>query len=245
MNLTNTKGIGTDRLKVLIHGPSGCGKTFLASTTGDHSKTLIISAEAGLLSLSGFGIDVVEVDGYDSVREVFAWVRAGCPVSSDEDTERHVGMPYEWIILDSISEIAEQVLHGLKRELSDGRKAYGEMGERMIALMKAFRDLDSVHVVMTAKQERVQDDGGMILYGPAFPGKMVTQNVSYLFDEVFALRTDRDEHGEVFRSLQCHRDASYDCKDRSGRLDVHEPANLHDIWKKIATDPKEEEDASN
>lgn len=245
MNLTNTKGIGTDRLKVLIHGPSGSGKTFLASTAGDHRKTLIISAEAGLLSLSGFDIDVVEVSDYDSVREVFQWVRAGCPVSSDEDSEFPTGMPYEWIILDSISEIAEQVLHGLKRELSDGRKAYGEMGERMIALMKAFRDLDSVHVVMTAKQERVQDDSGMILYSPSFPGKMVTQNVSYLFDEVFALKTDIEDDGTVYRSFQCHRDARYDCKDRSGRLDMYEEANLNHIWTKIAAGPQENEDASN
>lgn len=239
MNLTNTKGIGTNRLKVLIHGPSGAGKTFLASTTGNHRKTLIISAEAGLLSLSGFDIDVVEVDGYDSLRSAFSWVQAGCPTSTDDHLEREPGMPYEWIILDSISEIAEQVLHGLKRQLSDKRQAYGEMGERMIALIKAFRDLPDVHVVMTAKQERVQDISGMILYGPSFPGKMVSQGVSYLFDEVFALRTDTDDQGDVFRSFQCHRDASYDCKDRSGRLDTHEPADLHGIWKKIAASEEE------
>lgn len=73
----------------------------------------------------------------------------------------------------------------------------------------------------------------MMLYGPSLPGKIVTQNISYLFDEVLALRVNVDDEGRPVRYFQCQRDNQYDCKDRSGVLGLNEPANLNHVWTKI------------
>jgi hypothetical protein len=230
MNLISTRNAGVDRLKVLVHGPAGAGKTYLASTTGNHRSTLVLSAEAGLLSLREFEINALEIDSFQALRDAYSWVRQGCPTSSGEPPED----PFQWIILDSISEIAENCLADMKKMYKNGMQAYGEMGDTMLRLIKGFRDLP-YHVVMTCKQERAQDSSGTMLYGPGLPGKMLTQNISYLFDEVIALRVNVDDEGKPVRYFQCQRDNQYDCKDRSGSLDLFEEANLNHIWTKIKT----------
>ena len=55
IKLTSTAQAAVDNgIKVLVHGPAGSGKTTLCATTGE--PTVIISAEAGLLSLRGHDI---------------------------------------------------------------------------------------------------------------------------------------------------------------------------------------------
>ena len=231
MKVMSTRNAGVYRLKVLVHGPAGAGKTYLASTTGNHRSTLVLSAEAGLLSLRKFEINAVEISSWEDLRNAYGWVARGCPNDDGSAAEE----PFKWIILDSISEIAESCLNSMKRKFSDGRQAYGEMGDVMIRLIKSFRDLSDYHVVMTCKQERAQDQSGLMLYGPSLPGRMVTQNISYLFDEVLALHVNVDEDGKPTRYFQCQRDNQYECKDRSGSLDLYEPSNLNHIWDKIKT----------
>lgn len=228
MKIVSTRNAGVDRLKVLVHGPAGAGKTYLASTTGNHRSTMVLSAEAGLLSLREFEINAIEINSIDALREAYSWASAGCPLSADPESEDS----FQWIILDSISEIAENCLADMKGKYKNGMQAYGEMGDTILRLIKGFRDLP-YHVVMTCKQERVQDSSGTMLYGPGLPGKMLTQNISYLFDEVLALRVNVDDEGKPVRYLQCQRDNQHDCKDRSGSLDQFEPANLNHIWNKI------------
>lgn len=217
MQITNTKDMAAKYLKILVHGPAGAGKTRLCATTG--GKPLIISAEGGLLSLAGTDLDVVEVSDMSGLQEVYAFLLT--------DTK------YDWVCLDSISEIAEVVLSTEKGKTNDPRKAYGEMAERMMSLLRSFRDLDK-NIYFAAKQERVKDDvTGGILFGPSAPGQKIGPAMPYLFDEVFALHSWKDETGQIQRALQTHKDAQYDAKDRSGKLDMIEPPNLEAIHNKI------------
>ena len=55
--IKNTEAIHQSNLKCLIYGESGAGKTYLANTLTQ--PTLIISAESGLVSLTGSNIDYV------------------------------------------------------------------------------------------------------------------------------------------------------------------------------------------
>jgi len=205
-------------IKVLVHGPAKAGKTRLCATTGDLARTLIISAEAGLLSLREYDIPAIEVATLQELREVYAYLQRG-----DHD--------YRWICLDSISEIAEVVLAAEKGRCKDTRQAYGEMANIMFAVLKRFRDLP-YNVVMTAKQGR-EEDNGQLLYVPMLPGRQLAQNIAYLFDEVFALRVMQRDDGTLVRLLQTQRDAQYEAGDRSGALDMYEPANLKHIYDKI------------
>lgn len=221
MKITNTKEMTTQFLKVLVHGPAGSGKTRLCGTTG--GKTIIISAEAGLLSLRGQDIDVIEVKTMEQLREAYEFLAS--------DTT------YQWVCLDSISEIAEVVLSEEKAGTKDPRKAYGEMNDIMTKLIRSFRDLPK-NVYMSAKQNKVKDEvtGGMF-FGASAPGQSIANALAYFFDEVFALHTWKDAEGNIQRAMQTQRDNQYDAKDRSGALDFVEPHDLGAIYDKIMKQP--------
>ena len=221
MEITNTKNIDNLFVKILVHGPAGAGKTRLCRTTG--GKPLIISVEGGLLSLRGEDLDVMAVNTMDELSEAYLFLA---------DAKKH---KYDWVCLDSVSEVAEVCLSEEKKNTKDGRKAYGEMQDRMMNLMRKFRDLP-MNVYFSAKQQKVQDEmTGIMIYSPDAPGKNISQAMPYLFDEVFALQTWKDEQGVLNSALQTSRDEQYEAKDRSGALAQLEPADLKHVYDKIMT----------
>jgi hypothetical protein len=143
--------------------------------------------------------------------------------------------------LDSITEIAEQVLSNAKLQVKDPRQAYGELIEKMNMLVRSFRDLPGKNVVMLAKQESHLDEvSKMTMFGPAMPGSKVSQQLPYLFDEVFRLGVGKTPDGTEYRFLQTQPDLQYEAKDRSGVLDAIEPPNLSHIFNKILTTPRKQ-----
>ena len=222
IKLTNTKDSARmNGIKVLCHGPAGAGKTSLCATTG--GTPIIISAEAGLLSLRNHDIPVIEVQSIADVHEAYAFI-----AQSDE------GKQFDWVCLDSISEIAEVVLNYEKKNAKDPRAAYGLLAEQMTDLIRAFRDLPERNVFFSCKQERAKDEQtGSMLYYPSLPGNALKQGISFFFDEVFALRVEPDAENKPQRWLQTGRDFNYEAKDRSGALDQFEPPSLSHIAQKI------------
>lgn len=221
ITLKSTKDAALDGIKILVHGPAGAGKTSLCATTGE--PTVIISAESGLLSLRGVDIPVIEVKALDQLYEAYDFV---------VNTEQ--GQAFKWICLDSISEIAEVVLNHEKKVAKDPRQAYGALAEKMTDLIRAFRDLPGRNVYFSCKQERAKDEqSGAMLYYPAMPGNMLKQGVGYFFDEVFAMRVEKDADGNPTRWLQTSRDYNYEAKDRSGSLEMFESPDLAAIAAKI------------
>ena len=206
----------SDAVKILVYGESGFGKTVLCGTA---PNPIIISAESGLLSLRAQNLPVIEVSSVTDLDEAYTY----CSTSE-----------YSTICLDSVSEIAEVCLSELKKKYKDGRKAYGDMFDMVAERIRKFRDLPGKHVYFTAKQVRSEDaDTGITRYGPSMPGKTLTNNVEYFFDEVLCLRIGETEGGEKYRYLQTQPDIQYKAKDRSGALDDMEPPNLTKIFNKI------------
>lgn len=198
-------------IKLLIYGEAGAGKTTLCATTPDLDKTLVLSAEAGLLSIQHVDVDVAVVQSVKELRDAYA-------VLKRQDCK------YRWVCLDSISEIAEMALKEELGRAKDGRKAYGEMASKVIDLVKAFRDLP-LNVVMLAKHGTQEDDGRLRRI-PLFPGRKLSEELPYLFDEVFALRVFTQEDGSIVRKLMCQPDGTWQAKDRSGKLEEFEDADL-------------------
>lgn len=211
--------------KCLVYGPSGVGKTTLCATA---PRPLIISSEAGLLSIAREYPDlpVIEIKCLADLAEAFNFVATDKDFMPDIDT----------ICLDSISDIAEAILIDEKKRAKDPRKAYGELGDKMAYYIRAFRDLPGKHTLFTAKQDREKDEAtGAMLYGPMMPGKMLTQNLSYFFDEVFNMgvgKTPPPENQE-YRFLRTRIDFQFQAKDRSGALDELEEPNLGVVIDKI------------
>lgn len=216
-------------LKILVYGIAGSGKTVMCATAG--VPTLIISAESGLLSIKDAPdhIKTTQIKTLSDLIEVHSYLA----------NEKH---DFQWIALDSISEMGEVVLAEEKAINKDARAAYGELITSMTDIIKKFRDLP-LNVVMTAKQKRYTDqDTNRTHYGPDLPGQNLANGLPYLYDEVFAQRVEKNDDGKIYRIVQTGPDIQYIAKDRSGKLDLFEKPNLKHIAAKVfadrATKPK-------
>ncbi len=218
VRLQSTRDIGIKGVKLLVYGAAGAGKTTLVKGL---PSPIVLSAEAGLLSLSDSDIPYIDIASMEDLRDAYEWV------TSEEAAS------YKSICLDSISEIAEVVLTHEKKTSKDPRQAYGAMQEQVTDLIRAFRDISGKHVYFSAKLEKTQDETGRILYAPAMPGNKTGQQLPYFFDEVLALRVEKDSEGNVQRALMCDSDGMWVAKDRSGKLGIWEPADLGTIIAKI------------
>lgn len=214
-------------LKFLIYGISGAGKTYLLSTVPEPERAFICSVEAGSLSLSRVSIEGAQINSMKDANECYEWLKG-----SDEAKQ------FNFIQLDSITELAEICLAEELPAHKDPRKAFGAMMDRMKRLIRAFRDLPGRHIYMTAKQSQIQDEAGRLYFGPDMPGQKLGPGLPYWFDEVFALRLNKQTDPasgvvETARTLQTLGDDNYIAKDRSGLLNEFEPPNLAHIMNKI------------
>ena len=215
ISLKRTGGLSASGVKLLVYGQAGAGKTTLIKTLPD---VVVLSAEGGLLSIQDADLPYLEITSMEDLREAYSWV-----MESD----------FKSIALDSISEIAEVCLSAEKKNSKDPRAAYGSMQEQMADIIRAFRDVPGRHVLMTAKLEKTQDEMGRVLYSPSMPGNKTGQALPYFFDEVLALRVEKDAEGNTQRGLMCDSDGLWLAKDRSGKLEPWEEADLGKIIAKI------------
>ena len=216
MEIKSTRGLHTSSIKCIVYGDSGAGKTSLIGTLPER-EILIISAESGLLSLDDKDIDSLSVSTFSEARESYA-------IAKNSD--------YNTIAIDSLTEISDMLVSQLEKlpEFQDPKmtmKMWGVYNKTITAFIKSFRALDK-NVVFTALAEDV-NDGGVIIKKPFIKGTAAQKMLASYFDEVFYLSTN--EQGE--RSLNTLNTHSYTAKDRSGKLEATEEANLQSIFNKI------------
>lgn len=250
MKITNTESIGAATPKILIIGESGVGKTRLAATIKE--PTLIVSAEAGLLSLSGCKIDVADISINDKgemisrdmrpdrLAEVFKYLQ------TDEAKKK-----YKVIYVDSITEICQCLYDKLKVKYpskSDSLNLFGELAEKMRLTIKAFRDLPDYAVVMTCLAVTDKDENGKRFIAADLIGKIAGQ-INQFLDEVFYMQIIQLENGTRKRVLQTGKCERMNAKDRSAKLNHFEDADLDIVFKKISAKPeiqeKKEEEKKN
>jgi phage nucleotide-binding protein len=219
INLKSTSASAANGVKILCYAQSGAGKTSLIPTL---PSPVVLSAEGGLLSIAGADVPFIDINSMEALREAYEWL-----TKSDE------AKAFQSVAIDSISEIAEVVLNHEKKTNKDPRAAYGAMQEQMADVIRAFRDLPGRHVLMTAKLEKTQDEMGRVLYSPSMPGNKAGQALPYFFDEVLALRVEKDGDGNTQRALMCDSDGLWLAKDRSGKLGTWEGPDLGAIIAKI------------
>lgn len=221
ISIKRTNDIKSNGLKILVYGMAGAGKTTLCATL---PQPIVLSAEGGLLSLQHEDLPYIEIKSMSDLMEAYEWATTSAEAKD-----------YQSIALDSISEIAEVCLNYEKKQTKDPRQAYGAMQEQMADIIRGFRDIDGKNIYFSAKCEKSQDQEGSILYSPSMPGNKTGQSLPYFFDEVLALRVEKDAEGNTQRALMCDSDGLWQAKDRSGRLDPWEAPDLGDLIKKIGS----------
>ena len=219
INLKTTGGLSANGVKVLVYGQAGAGKTSLITTL---PNPIVLSAEGGLLSIQDANLPYLEIGNMETLKEAYEWLLGSAEAKG-----------FQSVALDSISEIAEVVLNHEKKVAKDPRQAYGSMQEQMADIIRAFRDLPERHVYMSAKLEKTQDEMGRVLYAPSMPGNKTGQALPYFFDEVLALRVEKDAEGVTQRAFMCDSDGLWLAKDRSGKLSSWEAPDLAEIIAKI------------
>lgn len=219
ISLRSTKDVHTNGVKLLVYGQAGAGKTSLIPTL---PNPIVLSAEGGLLSIRDANVPYIEVSSMSDIQEAYKWL-----------TESDEAKQFESVALDSISEIGEVVLNYERKQTKDPRQAYGAMAEQMSDLIRSFRDLNGKNVYFSAKLDKSQDEMGRILYAPSMPGSKTGQSLPFFFDEVLALRIEKDADGNIQRALMCESDGLWVAKDRSGKLEAWESPDLGLIINKI------------
>ena len=219
INVKTTGSLSANGVKVLCYGAAGAGKTSLIKTL---PNPIVLSAEGGLLSIQDADLPYIEITDMATLQEAYKWL-----------TESADAKGFQSVALDSISEIAEVVLNAEKKATKDPRQAYGAMQEQMADIIRAFRDISGKNVYMSAKLEKTQDEQGRMLYSPSMPGNKAGQALPYFYDEVLALRVEKDADGNTQRALMCDSDGLWLAKDRSGKLAAWEAPDLGAIIAKI------------
>lgn len=221
-------------IKLLLIGESGVGKTrSVASLKNAGYRPLLISAESGVRSLAGIDIPMIDISKndkgedlplekrFDRLGEVYAWLKKG-------------QSEYDVIFVDSLTEINQALIVQLKMEIPDAKdtlKVYMANSERMVKLVRAFRDLP-YHVVLVALSEVEKSEIGQRFTTASVVGK-VAQHLPALMDEVLHLQIYEDENKKIYRRFQCDISPGIVAKDRSGRLNRFEQADLGIIFNKI------------
>lgn len=227
--LLSTKGARNQGTKILIYGGSKVGKTSaLAKLHEDKpGDLLILSTEKGLMSLQDYEIPYIDISSMKDFEEAYTYV-----------TTDPVGKQFGRIALDSITDIAEVCLSAEKKKSSDGRQSYGNLAEIMGDFIRKFRDLPGRDIFFIAQMEKVQDESGKLLYGPAMPGKTLTQQLPYWFDIILRLHSvktvnEETKKEEIVRAFQCVDDSSSIAGNRGGKLEFWENADLGSVINKI------------
>ena len=200
-------------------GPNGSGKTTLAKTL-NHEETIILSAESGLLSLSGVSIDAININKYKELEEAFIWL--------GEQTK------YKNVFLDSLTEIGEILFNELKPnyERSQMFTLYDEYSTKMTKFIKALRDFHKYNIYCTALDSLTKKDFTEVV-SIDLKQKSLAKRLPALFDEVFYLKTAEAEDGQLKRALMTNNEELDFLKDRSGKLDKWERPDLGAITEKI------------
>jgi phage nucleotide-binding protein len=227
---TLDEAISESHPKVIIYADAGVGKTTLSGTLP--GKVLILSAEEGLRSLKLFPketrkrVSVAKVETTDDLRDAYDKIQSGA-------------IETDWLVLDSISEIAEMALREYKRKDKDPRQSYGKTDDDVTDILRSFRDL-ACGVIFLAKEHVIKRQVGDVeidYYGLFLPGQRLTTNVPHLVDEVWRMIAKGDK-----RFLITRNDGRSRAKSRTDLPSVVDVSNGigEDVLAALASVPTEE-----
>jgi len=237
-----------NRIAILVIAKYGFGKTSLIRTINGQQwtgksweqvyktadKVFVISAEAGLLALRDL-ITAGHIEGYEigslaEFKEVYQMLL------TNEDMQNR----YDWVFIDSLTEIAARCEEVMQEKYPDNSKSFrmwGDYTNTMIQIIKGFRDLSPYNVVFTCLETVDKDENNRRYIAPAVAGKGLKEKLPSFFDEVFYMQSLPDEQGNDRRVFYTQPFNELPAKDRSGQLDIVEIPNLLTIKHKILGEP--------
>jgi hypothetical protein len=158
------------------------------------------------------------------------------------------------VFVDSITDLTRQVMVYARQQPEafsektgkpDIRGAYGMLGREVIQALKHLQHATGKTVIFVGVLEKVTDEFNVTTWQPQMEGSKAGRELPGIVDQVISLHLfSRDTEGNyvldekaIERRLVCRAGNPYGlpAKDRSGRLDVTEPADLGALLAKINT----------
>jgi hypothetical protein len=245
--------------KIVVFGPSGIGKTSLLR--GLTAPSLLIDMEAGDMSLADWTGDSIKVRQWEEARDLACLIggpNLALPATEPyslghfEHVESKLGKredvlaKYALVFWDSITVLSRLCMDWAERHednnvnkggkiVRDTRGAYGMMGREVLKLLTHVQHTADKHIVLVGILDRKTDDFNRTIWEAQMEGSKIGRELPGIVDEVFTMQTKDDAEGvkhRVFYTQQNNAEG-YPAKDRSGKLDPIEPANLQHILDKM------------
>lgn len=239
MKIQTLSTINDSKIKCLISGMSGAGKTTQALKLKEAGfNVLVVSAEAGLMTIQGTGIDFIDITKDDKdatipkekrlarLGEVYAYLQ------TEEGKKK-----YDLVFIDSITELSQCIFDLCKIDFPDKAQTlplYGEIGRKSRDLIKSFRDMPHYHVVFTCLTKIEKDENARRYAAFDLIGS-ISDKLPQFFDEVIYIKVGDDGTREFI----CNSTSNIIAKDRSGRLLPIELPDLGKLFRKILTTTEE------
>lgn len=219
MNIQSAKDIQNNKkIKIMLHGPSAAGKTRLLKTLPE--KALILNSDKGLRTIAGAAnLDFFDVSSWSEAEEFLNYIKTA------ECKEK-----YSWIVFDSVNALADIKLRDLVEiKKIEGFKVWDKYGSFVLSLLMILRDQESYNTICIFASTPKTTDQGITIQTYGIQGNMVGLRPPEFFDEVFAVKQDKDGK----RVIQTNSANGLICKDRSEKLLPIEDADLSKILAKI------------
>lgn len=202
--------------KSVIYGGPGSGKTPGLNLA---PRPVLCCVEPGMLSMRNSSVPTFCAFTAEKIDEFFKWV-----FHSDEIKN------FDTIGVDSSSQMCEVYLQSALKTNKHGLKAYGEMATKVMENLRGLYFLQQKHIYLIAKEETlINDDHGLRVKRPYFPGRQIPVEVPHMFDAVLRLGTYNIPSVGQQKAFRCIGSLEEMARDRTGSLSEFEPAHFGNL----------------
>lgn len=237
-------------VKMVIVGPYGVGKTSLLKTL--EAPTLCLDLEAGLLAVQDWPGAVISLRTWPEARDCACLIGGPNPalpahqaysirhfsdLQAENTTDFHA---FQVIFIDSLTVASRLCFQWCKMQpeafsertgKTDIRAAYALLAAEMLGWLNQFQHIPDKDVVFVGLLEPRMDEFQKQTWHVQCEGSKTALELPGILDEVITMIPDSD--GNRMFVCQTLNPWGYPAKDRSGRLDVSEPAHLGRLLQKI------------
>ncbi len=251
-------------IKGCILGKTGVGKTSLLWTLNPET-TLFIDLEAGDLAVQGWQGDTIRPRSWQECRNLACFIGGSNPANySDqsysnnhyEKTCDKYGDPkklekYETIFIDSITVASRMCLRFAMREpdsisdrtgRQDLRSAYGLYNQEMLSWLIHLQYTRGKNVWFVGILDEKVDEYNQKYFSMQIQGNKTGYELPGIVDQVITMAELKEDanSNESYRAFitQSSNQYGFPAKDRSGKLEMIEPAHLGKLMKKINSESK-------